>query len=431
MEEKIDQMVCGTHPPSTYAEANNRGVANCMERESALEFKGVPLCYDRSKIGNDTSIYYEGFCEFVEQSTMVSIRREDTIFTNELCREMVGTFDNEEERLKIFKSLFGPYSGQNFASVQFESKARCDYVIGEFCALVEGKNELGSTKCDPLKQLTAYYLASLATRPGAFVQKCSCPCYLLELVGPQLTISSAVFGETAYVNRLIPPLYLARRRNNSSAMESLARSLRALKDALHEIGLFYSGVLKGNHPRQPRFPFPQNINGLDLEYAATMRSNMFTGTYNGKKVIIKFCERYGEKVHELLASTNLAPNLLALTKVGRFLVVVMEEAEGIPIDTYLLRYPDCKDHLATQLRKVLKTLKTASYCHGDLRPCNILVKSGGIINVLDFDWAGNFGDATYPYFLNHAEIKWPEGVDDNAPITFDHDKHWIERCLSI
>ena len=32
------------------------------------------------------------------------------------------------------------------------------------------------------------------------------------------------------------------------------------------------------------------------------------------------------------------------------------------------------------------------------------------VYLVDFEWAGLMGTVTYPYFMNHVEIQWPEGA---------------------
>jgi len=41
--------------------------------------------------------------------------------------------------------------------------------------------------------------------------------------------------------------------------------------------------------------------------------------------------------------------------------------------------------------------------------------------VIDFDWSGREGDVTYPGFMNHIDVNWPEGASDNKFIYKAHD----------
>lgn len=77
-------------------------------------------------------------------------------------------------------------------------------------------------------------------------------------------------------------------------------------------------------------------------------------------------------------------------------------------------------------------MHTNSYCHGDLRPSNIMIRTRDeTICILDFDNCGQIGIATYPPFLNHQEMNWPEGASDGALIATEHDTYWIEQLATI
>ena len=49
---------------------------------------------------------------------------------------------------------------------------------------------------------------------------------------------------------------------------------------------------------------------------------------------------------------------------------------------------------------------------------------------LDCDWAGEAGKQTYPLFMNHAGVKWPEGAAEGMPITQAHDERMLRQLLS-
>ncbi|KAK9816064.1 hypothetical protein WJX74_003798 [Apatococcus lobatus] len=75
-----------------------------------------------------------------------------------------------------------------------------------------------------------------------------------------------------------------------------------------------------------------------------------------------------------------------------------------------------------------------SSVHGDLRSTNIFVRENAEqaweVQTIDFDLAGVEGVATYPPFLNHRHISWPEGVIGGAKIVRAHDCAHIEQIIS-
>ena len=83
-------------------------------------------------------------------------------------------------------------------------------------------------------------------------------------------------------------------------------------------------------------------------------------------------------------------------------------------------------------QKALELLHTKGYCHGDFRSNNILIRHSETpkpIAIVDFDWSGETDKATYPPFINHIDINWPEGATDNALLQPDHDNYWLNQAL--
>ena len=72
-------------------------------------------------------------------------------------------------------------------------------------------------------------------------------------------------------------------------------------------------------------------------------------------------------------------------------------------------------------------MHSAGFCHGDFRSPNILVRDTGKVCVLDYEWSGAIGTATYPFFMNHVDLTWPEGAVDGQLIQMEHDKYWLEQ----
>ena len=66
--------------------------------------------------------------------------------------------------------------------------------------------------------------------------------------------------------------------------------------------------------------------------------------------------------------------------------------------------------------------------HGDLRSNNIIVHKRELsIRIIDWDWAGKIGEATYPASINMDQITWPKGVSAHQLMTPQHDMEWYNR----
>lgn len=49
---------------------------------------------------------------------------------------------------------------------------------------------------------------------------------------------------------------------------------------------------------------------------------------------------------------------------------------------------------------------------------------------IDLDWACLDGQMTYPYYLNHITVNWPEGVATGQPVRQAHDAEFIRHLHS-
>ncbi len=127
---------------------------------------------------------------------------------------------------------------------------------------------------------------------------------------------------------------------------------------------------------------------------------MFEATMNRIQVVLKFSARHGIDVHNHLASKNLAPVVHFQGKLpGKWYVTIMDKIKSKPFVK--------NTAVDASLDSVLQCLKSKKYVHGDLRRTNILVLLDDTVRVLDFDWSGTEGIATYPMDLNmSSECGW-------------------------
>src|SRR5690606_36807916 len=90
--------------------------------------------------------------------------------------------------------------------------------------------------------------------------------------------------------------------------------------------------------------------------------------------------------------------------------VVMEDVRGRSTE----RAPEHE-----QLEKAaLNLLHSYGFVHGDFRDTNIVYASEGTepqLYVLDFDWCGHIGEATYPPIELNPEIPWHETAGPGLP----------------
>ena len=206
-------------------------------------------------------------------------------------------------------------------------------------------------------------------------------------------------------------------------------------------------------------PFPANGSSFKLRerfmyesrHRDSYRRSLFLAEYEGKTVVVKFCERYGEDAHRKLADAGLAPKLHYCSEVvGGVFMAVMEQVDGR--DSYSeFRHRDLPRTVLDDIKRALGKLHDAQLVYGDMRRPNIMVvkrpKSRDVDGegeekgeledevewrglLIDFDWSGPVGVVKYPPTLNTCgEIKWAKGVEPATAIQAKHDLDMLEKII--
>jgi serine/threonine protein kinase len=161
------------------------------------------------------------------------------------------------------------------------------------------------------------------------------------------------------------------------------------------------------------------------------RRSIFLADYNGKTVLVKFCERYSEAGHRNLADVGLAPTLYYASEVlGGLIMVVMDLVDGR--DAYHeFMFRSVPQTVLKDIKRALARLHSAHLVYGDMRCSNIMVvkqdKDEWRGLLVDFDWCGHIGKAKYPPTLNTSgEIKWAMGVELAVEMKPKHDLDMME-----
>lgn len=410
---------------SNMARNTSTAIAAYIDQQKSLSACGDTICDHRNGNHNDVSIYYSGFELFVQECEKVRINEEDCKAVASFCSNMAKAYTSEKERVGAAITFF-----QKYIHPSFVTSPKADIQLGRAC-LIEVKNEEGSTDVQPFREVTRYYLDNLSP--------CQNPAFLVELVGPNMTIFGAVHGQYVCIDRLVPTLWLVPHLKQPSVMIHIARVLKAFKEAVNSL---YSHLIGheimhlGNDQSTSqatctRYPELCKFGDDQIEYDGHIVPHVFTGVLlaNKKQVVIKFTETYGTIVHEFLYENGYAPKIHHVEESGRFQVVVMDKVEGLCINDYIRENVDRVEELRHQCMNILQVLNDKKYVHGDLRDVNLLVDSCHQVKVIDFEWAGVEGEAFYPFFLNHVNLEWPEGASDGQKILRKHDKYWVSKLF--
>lgn len=252
------------------------------------------------------------------------------------------------------------------------------------------------------------------------------------------------------VQVLTPAIPLHFHSTDLKLREMTARYIGAFSSAVRSLEEHYSEPLYHQTPTvggvypsaRDIFPYPVSFTSGTLEepkprnfiYHSLVKAGklIFRGEISDtrEKICIKFVRRYSEKVHEFCARNNWAPKLLAFQGLsGGWHMVIMEDLNDY-VDLFRSSLaPDRVEAVKKYVRGMLVQMHQRGYVHGDVRDVNIMIKNEPDLPVMlvDFDWAGEIGEATYPMNVNRVDVHRPEEAVDNAPIRAEHDMFMLEE----
>ncbi|KAK7023037.1 hypothetical protein R3P38DRAFT_3270575 [Favolaschia claudopus] len=226
----------------------------------------------------------------------------------------------------------------------------------------------------------------------------------------------------------------------------VARILHSLTRSLAHLRKYYATLTSSTNPPSSRFfPFPTSFHpnhGLKIsfEYLQALERGSACVIFKCRTkeelpriLVVKFAQTYGSAAHELLAREGLAPQLLYCGPVDpspdapsyqNLKMIVMEYIDGETVAAMEGGFPD---GFEAQLTRIVSLLHDNGYVYGDLRQPNVMVAGDERVKLIDFDWAGKEGEATYP--INLAKNMWPNGAQAMGLITQDHDRAMLKSMV--
>ena len=266
--------------------------------------------------------------------------------------------------------------------------------------------------------------------------------------GPYLVIAAATYASDPNVEHLccIP---LHAHSTNVVELEAGERAVAALRVAVRSLRERYPKL----PTRGPRGDFPfrdyyeDNGNRHTFTYVGAIDEKRIfrVRLQDGTPLCVKFVTRYSADAHRAAHTAGFAPALRAVNLVYDWIMIVMDDVSANYANTMhdLIAakskparvQPVVPRETAQELVKArLSELHDAGFVHGDVRNVNVLVRNksatsvppGRDVLLVDFDWAGPIGEATYPRGMN-PQIARPEGAVSGEKITPDHDMWMADR----
>ena len=430
-DKKIETMKHYTENPSQH-----KSPEEFSYRRRQLAFQ-QPICDHRDGAnGDDVTLYYPGFQRFIDQCDTVTLDGDDYTFTNEICTQMSNYYykdiqQGETKRKNCFKAKINDYIKDTGKLQSGDYPTKFDaYIDPSTCVIVEAKNESNSAGAESYSQAVAYYVQTLPLEEeqgcNKPIEQCPAPGYLIELVGPHLFISGAVYGKYVFVDRLVDPVWLV--PQNQKAMIRIARVFKALKDAIRAIRRYYTALplpppqyhpdrpdlIQIRHPIVTLHKVDDEKAEISITYTKRIQANMFEGRALGLgNLIIHFVENYNRDVHNLMHKNGLAPEIVeyAKAKETRYMAIIMKRINGATsFADYLKTGPDRsqKEAISKECEKVLATMHREGLCHGNFAHESILIQQqqqDKKIFVVNFQFSGKFREE------RHGMIITPEGDD--------------------
>lgn len=297
----------------------------------------------------------------------------------------------------------------------------------------------------------AYFLSVSPHQTKYIRQMCCCPSFIVVVAGPWMCILGAVYLDHVVVQPLTDFMWLAYHPAQTSRLGRLTRVFHSLAASVRRLETYYQSL--ANRPRNidPSRFFPcyhhylapdgstknfRYMGYLLRQQPGPKRALFKACTDDNQQIVVKFVERYNARAHQLLADEGLAPQLLFDSGSAASVsaqMIVMEYVPSMDLYDYLDLNPSGAPSKAATLETVREDVKRAldilhrhGLVFGDLRSPNVIVteqaesrKARGML--VDFDWCGVDGEATYPFGMNQVDIQWPDGAEKGAPMRKEHD----------
>lgn len=271
-----------------------------------------------------------------EEASTRPPKQEDCEFAMRMSFAMSEKYANADDRLRCFWELFQKEFGVAGQRIEVHSSRTDGSLLhphGGMLLNVQGKNEVGTGGGAIHVQNAAYHAAYIAQESAATIRKKTvCPSILIELAGPHLSVSGAVFGEYAICDPLTPMLSLLW-LPHSPLMLQAAKCFGALRRALPSLKSFYDTVAEVVvTTRQVEFPYvtyfeTQEGTQVDFAYTERVTALCFKGVLktDGRPVFLKFCKTFGHAAHQAMAAGGFAPGYFgSRSMAGGWVLVVME-----------------------------------------------------------------------------------------------------------
>ncbi|KAF8330247.1 hypothetical protein F5887DRAFT_1287342 [Amanita rubescens] len=400
----------------------------------------------RTSVAPPVQLFHPAFGHFLDDMKSNHALPGDLIRqTIEYMKAATAIYASEEKRREELTPLLSDILDVNFAEVM---KNTLHFMI----FLQEDKNEFGYGGSDPSTRAGLSAIRYWAQpRCKALRNATVCPTFLLATAGPWIAILGAVITDGVIVQRLTDYIWVGLDSALSeSHIAQVARAFYALKASREKLISCYENLdPMGDLPADSRyFPSitayrPHGGGHVKFKYVGFLENcpdcitlHARTETMPAQDIVVKFVDRYGRKAHQILADQGVAPKLLYCgsprlnddePSYQSISMVVMEYIDGDMFTvTKKKMSEESVETVRSTVRRALELLHSRGFVFGDLRPPNVMITKDGEVKLIDFNWAGEEGQAKYPLLIS-SEIAWPEGVKALAVMRREYDLDMLRK----
>ncbi|PPQ79188.1 hypothetical protein CVT25_002773 [Psilocybe cyanescens] len=414
----------------------------------------------RTSVAPPVQLFHPVFARFLDDLKGTDDIPDDIIrATTEYMKAASTIYTTEEKRQAELTPIHCRILGVDMQTILNDESTDADGVVeslmavGRFLILLkEDKNEFGEGGSDPSTQ-AGLSMAHFWAQPKLekLRNATNCPTFVVATAGPWIVILGAVFTDGLIVQRLTDYIWVGLDSAlNEAHISRVARIFYALKSGLDKLESYYEAVkLSDASPAASRY-FP-SINAyhtgeelVHFKYVGFLEDGPDCTTLRARTlstpprdIVVKFVERYGARAHRLLADNGLAPELIYYgsprlndeePSYNSLFMVVMGFVDGQTLAKSKLNKEEA-EKVRGALKNALKLLHDNGLVFGDVRSPNVMITAAKEVKLIDFDWAGEEGQAKYPYLISPG-IPWPAGVQPLAVIERDHDLQMLEKMFS-
>ncbi|KAJ2913992.1 hypothetical protein MD484_g6413, partial [Candolleomyces efflorescens] len=418
-------------------------------------------CRTQSTVGPPVEIYHPAFAHFIAvsrdeaieppqdilDSTIKLMNASSRIVTSEGGRQPT-THDLLMKILNSTATQTAPFNISSSDDTVEHIREGPTLPGAAALVVIEERGELGTSGEGSVQGSFSYLQHWTDPELKDLMEASFCPSFIISIAGPWLVVLGAVLTSNAVVQRLTNYVWLGHSRViDDIATKRVARVFTALRQSVAQLKSFYQTLSPLPHANDRFFPLARTYvedhssQVISFRYTKPLKladpscMAFLAETSSGRRVVVKFVERYGAEAHQLLADAGQAPALLYYGKIwhnDQFArdgcyprkMVVMEYLCGETVEGM------ASSATREAVLKAVQHLHGNGFVHGDICRPNIIIvdgtgDEGSRVRILDFDWAEREGKARYPYRLS-PEF-WADGVHGNGLILAAHDLEMVER----